>query len=274
MDSLSFGSLASLLSYDSAKRCLSPRGQRIRLTLGTTLGDLQGLLRVNEVYRNCLDEAFLSVELFEMVRQRLIALLIPEEALFGRVPEVKPLIRKHLLSLGLKEDEELISAIKVAISNYRQRDGGKRKYSINDVRVRHKAVFDWICAEQNGRCATCGKTISYGTNMELDHVLPNHLGNDPPDGSNWQFLCAPCNRGKNEWIHYSARLGRLATIHSQISDSLSEPLRHACLERDQSCGVCGASTKERELAVVKKCITGCWVLDNCVTLCSECVGRA
>jgi len=273
MDVTGFTSLAGLLSYDRTKRCLSPQSRREGATRIPTLGDLQELLRINELFCSCIDEELLATEVLEIVRQRLIALLIPEEALFGKGTEVKPLIRKHLISLGVSEDEELISAIKVAVSNYRQRDGGKRKYSINDVRVRHRMVFQRICNQQNDRCATCGKALSYGSNMELDHIFPNHIGNDPPDGSNWQFLCGPCNRGKNEWMHYSARLGRLSTIHSQLGDELSEPLRYACLERDRSCTVCGITPQNGELLVSKKCETGCWILDNCATVCVPCNAR-
>ncbi len=105
--------------------------------------------------------------------------------------------------------------------------------------------------------------------MELDHIIPDHLGNDPDTGGNWQLLCKPCNRGKNEWIHYTSKFGKVATLHSEINDYLLEPVRYAALERDEGCSFCSATPKSHSLYVKKKHPSGCWVLDNSQTVCSE-----
>lgn len=209
------------------------------------------------------DESKVCRELAELFSYRLMFLLLPEECLFGEPGRDKPVISKHLESMGVKSDEKLVRAIKFFVDNFRAKARSEQlKTSITDVYVRFPRLYDSILERQNGRCAVCGTRLTYGVNMQLDHVLPWHLGDDPSDGSNWQFLCDACNRGKGVLPHYSLSPLQANWLKPNASGQLGEEVRYAVLKRDRRCARSGRGPAEVELCVVKRFPTGCWVLDN------------
>lgn len=202
-------------------------------------------------------------ELAEFFTYRSVFLLLPEKCIFGEPELDKPIIRSHLEALGITPSEELVSAVKFFCQNFRaKRLGEARKASIGDVYMKSPRVYSAIVARQNGRCAVCGLRLTYGENMHLDHVLPWHLGDDPEDGSNWQFLCETCNRGKGVLPHYALSPLAANWMRPDQASVLREDVRYAVLIRDGQCTETGRLPTQTELTVVKRIASGCWVLDN------------
>ena len=207
--------------------------------------------------------SILAKELAELFSYRIMFLLLPEECLFSDPVRDKPVITRHLESIGVSADPDLVSAIKFFVDNFRTKTRKQQnKVSITDVFVKFRVIYDEILSRQNKRCAVCGVELLYGRNMQLDHVLPWHLGDDPADGSNWQFLCEPCNRGKGMLPHYSLSLLQSNWIKPNSSAGLSEDVRYAVLKRDGKCWRTGVLPTQAELTVEKCFQSGCWVLDN------------
>ena len=216
-------------------------------------------------------ESQLFDELAEWFRYRTIFALLPHEGLFGNTLQTKPIIRDHLIKLGIEPTDSLVRAIKFYCTNFSQKkEGYVRKISISDVYAKNRNLYSKLFEQQGGRCNCCGKPLIFGENAQLDHLLPWHLGDDPPDGSNWQFLCDVCNRGKGEFPHYV--LSRIAAnwIGPSNDGLLREDVRYAALIRDRKCTKCGKIPKEAQLGVQKRISSGCWVLDNAVALCVDC----
>jgi 5-methylcytosine-specific restriction endonuclease McrA len=209
------------------------------------------------------DEASLCRELAELFSYRLMFLLLPEECLFGEPDRDKPLIAAHLTALGVEARDDLVRAVKFLVDNFRAKTRREQtKTSISDVYVRHPKLYGTIIERQGGRCAVCGTILIYGVNMQLDHVMPWHLGDDPSDGSNWQFLCDVCNRGKGMLPHYALSSLQANWIRPAPTHGLREDVRYAALRRDGMCSVSGRRPTETELTVIKKQPSGCWILDN------------
>ncbi|MFT3857686.1 MAG: HNH endonuclease signature motif containing protein [Aquabacterium sp.] len=208
-------------------------------------------------------EEKIARELAEKFSYRLLFLLLPEECLFGAPERDKPLISAHLESMGIPPRPDIVSAVKFLIDNFRSKTRSEqKKTTITDVYVKYPKIYTEILGRQCGRCAVCGSSLIYGVNMQLDHVLPWHLGDDPSDGSNWQFLCEVCNRGKGMLPHYSLAALQSNWIKPGLSHTLGEDVRYAALKRDGVCALTGKGPTQVELEVVKKFETGCWVLDN------------
>jgi hypothetical protein len=209
------------------------------------------------------NESVVSKELGELIRYRVIFMLLPEECLFGSPDEDKPIIRRHLNALKITFDEDLVRSIKFICENFRsQRLGISRKLGISDVYIKSPNIFKTIMSKQNGRCRVCGEILEYGQNLQLDHIIPWHLGDDPVDGSNWQFLCDECNQGKGVFPYYSLRQTGSNWIRPSMLRELTTEVRYAVLIRDGSCVLSGAKPSEAKLLVRKRIDTGCWVLDN------------
>lgn len=215
-------------------------------------------------------EISICTELGEWAKHRAIVSLLPHECLFSNPLEDKPLIRDHLLNLGLPGNESLVSAIKVVCENFRNaRSGGKKtKTGIEDVHVWHPHLYNAIWDRQRGRCNYCGVKLIRGENVELDHVAPHHLGDDPSDGSNWCFSCRLCNGGKGSLAYYSLSDISITRLLS-VSPTLTPVLRFAVLARDKSCASCGSTPTVTELCIKKIIPTGCWILDNAKAVCKE-----
>jgi len=236
-------SLSWLLSYDLNSKTLNHKVIEENKSKYKTFVEFSKLIESPHFKNLGFTESQICNELIEILRQRLIATLMPSAALFSDPSEeVKPTIRKHLSLYGILDDEPLVNILKTFSQNFRRKVNGlRRKKGVDDLRVSNFAALNQIYDLQNKRCHSCGEPLYFGSNMELDHIIPDHLGNDPDNGGNWRLLCKPCNRGKNEWIHYTSKFGRVATLHSEISDVLLEPVRYASLERDGKCSVCSVT---------------------------------
>lgn len=208
----------------------------------------------------------LAAEIGEWARYRAVFMLLPEECLHEQPTEDKPLIRRHLENLGVPVEEDLVRAIKFVCQCFRATRGSQPKLSVTDVFTRHRHVYDQLMDRQNGRCAFCGVLLRYGQNMELDHVLPWHLGDDPPGGGNWHFTCDSCNRGKGMHPFYSLTPAVFNWIAPSARREILPGTRFAALVRDKRCVISGKTPRETELVVVKRVVTGCWILDNVQTV--------
>lgn len=212
-------------------------------------------------------EDVLVREISEIFRYRVMFLLLPHECLFGDPVEDKPIIREHLISLGLTVHEPLVSAIKFFCVNFRAaKEKTLRKKTITDIYIKHPNIYRILLDKQRGRCDVCGEVLEYGRNMQLDHILPWYMGDDPSDGSNWQLLCDLCNRGKGMYPHYSLQTVLFNWIRPKFSGDLREDVRYAVLTRDKRCQISGLGPKEARLVVIKRVATGCFVLDNLKTV--------
>jgi hypothetical protein len=259
--------LKSLFAYDPLTR-----GLKSDAHFGFGLG-VKDLTEFNErltlitKFLLSLNENDLIVELGEQIRFRSIFLLLPHKCLYEEPNEDKPIIREHLISLGVLPDEDLIRAIKFFCVNFRaQRTKSAKKMGISDVYIKSPHLFNSILLKQKGRCKICGEVLQYGHNMQLDHVLPWHLGDDPSDGSNWQFLCEVCNSGKGEFPYYSLTNYGFNSIRPTSENRLMPQVRVAALIRDGQCLRSSVKPTEAKLIVVKRIDSGCWVLDNTYTL--------
>lgn len=105
--------------------------------------------------------------------------------------------------------------------------------------------------------------------MQLDHIVPWHLGDDPTDGSNWQFLCERCNRGKGIYPYYSLHFVVANWLRPGDSNDLKEGVRYAALVRDKMCVRTARTPRDTQLCVIKRVQSGCWILDNVETVCED-----
>jgi hypothetical protein len=256
--------LASLVAYEPESRGVS----RLRLEEGGLRAETDPLV-VSEMAVNAIttlvaiEGSALSRELAELYSYRLLFLLLPEECLFGEPKRDRPVIEAHLNTLGVEPHEDLIRGVKFLVDNFRSKTRKEqRKPSITDVYVKYPHQYEDILGRQCGRCATCGVQLVYGNNMQLDHVLPWHLGDDPADGSNWQFLCDLCNRGKGMLPHYALSSLAANWIRPNVQHALGADIRYAALKRDRKCWKTGQGPTQTSLAVEKRRPTGCWILDN------------
>jgi 5-methylcytosine-specific restriction endonuclease McrA len=260
-----------VFGYDSSRRSISPLVYHNVPPKIDTFKELAGFLENVPLADMGITERQLCREVIELLRQRLIATLLPEEAMFGDPTEVKPIIRDHISNYSLDGDGHLVSAIKFFADNFRNKARkNKRKSSIEDVRVYYPSTFAKILKSQSERCAVCGAPLIYGDNIELDHLIPWHLGDDPSDGGNWRFLCGECNLGKHQWLHYTAIFGRVASLYAEVTNALTKAVRYAALTRDLACAGCGAKPTEASLTVRRRTNSGCWVLDNVLSYCPKC----
>jgi hypothetical protein len=244
------------------------RGLKGDAHFGTGLGAInlsqfvsQAQLLANGVLSS--NESILITEIGEQLRFRSIFLLLPSKCLYSEPSEDKPIIRDHLISLGIEPDEDLVRAIKFFCVNFRaQRLKSSKKMGISDVYIKYPHIFQKILSGQHSRCKICGEPLQYGLNMQLDHVLPWHLGDDPSDGSNWQFLCNICNSGKGEFPYYSLSNYGFNLIRPNSDDRLMPQVRVAVLMRDGACVISNQKPINTKLYVIKRIESGCWLLDN------------
>ena len=259
-----------LVEYNAKSRTLDTRqildGRVIIEDLNGVIEDLKQLSQT--VFQG--DEEALCREIGEWSRFRALFVLLPEQLLFGDAPiEEKPLITAHLEVLGVDATPSLVNAIKYVCINFRAKRSGVRKYGINDVYVKFPHIYKRILSQQGNRCCYCGIPVKIGENAELDHVWPFHLGDDPLDGSNWSICCGECNNGKGEYPFYSLTMVGVNWIGPNDKGSLTLRARFAALIRDRGCVTCGVNPTEAALQIRKRFNSGCWILDNIVSVCDQ-----
>jgi 5-methylcytosine-specific restriction endonuclease McrA len=215
--------------------------------------------------------ASIEREVSDRARFRILFTLLPADLLFEEPPiEQKPLIAEHLIAMGIEPSASLVSAVKCVCEHFQRKRSASRKFGINDVYVRFPQVYRQLMQRQNERCCYCGAQLIYGDNATLDHIWPFHLGDDPNDGANWCFACALCNRGKGEFPTYSLTGAGVNWISPNERNELTAKARFATFARDRRCVVCSTGPDTTVFCVVKKIDSGCWVLDNLKTVCTDC----
>jgi len=210
--------------------------------------------------------------------------LMPADALdrhlYRRPPPLKPLIRSHLRAIGLSgDDEDLVDILQNVIYHYTStlafpHRSPRAKRSIGEIRLNASKTYQSIRARQRGRCAACGVLFTDDVEETLDHVLPWRLIGDPPNGANWQFLCRPCNSGKQHWMSSIQAPQSFnwwyGCPEQQLTDSgATEEARFVLLTQRQGCELtnCGKGPRETSLHVVKRYETGLAIADNLEVRC-------
>ncbi len=213
------------------------------------------------------DEEKICVELGELIRFKSLFLLLPEKCIVESPPKMKPLIREHLDNLGVQHTETTVAMIRhLCLNIQNKRRGYQKKFGIGDVYVKFPRIFQEKMSKQGGRCKFCGVILNYGVNLELDHILPWFLADDPLSGVNWQFLCGECNKGKGVFPYYSLNRTWLNWVTSNYSANLNSHVRFAALCRDKQCVRTGKKPSEAKMRVIKRVESGCWVFDNVMTV--------
>lgn len=264
------GDIKDLLPFDAIGRTLSQAPGRA-LLLESNGGNLVNILAT--VLPVVADETHVCRELAEVLRYRAIFRLLPERCLFEEPDEAKPIIRSHLIAIGIAPEPDLVSAIKYFCDQFRKSQSGRtRKLGISDIYTKYRTLYREILDRQCGRCSYCGKHLEYGGDMQLDHIVPWYLGDDPHDGRNWQFTCQLCNMGKSLWPYYSLSRSACNWIGPESRPCLTPEVRYAALARDGACVKTGLSPRQCQLSVEKVIASGCWILDNVQTVSSEAPG--
>ena len=215
-----------------------------------------------------------------------VFLLLPRRSIFRSDPseKVKPLIRKHLEGLGVR-DEDLVAILKELSDQYyettpvKKRGQGrskraKTKNGIRDLR-QNQQLYRSLQSQQNGRCATCG--IELEPSIEtLDHRIPWRLVGDVSDGSNYQILCKTCNTGKTSWLS-SFQSPRCLNweYSSEAEEKPHAETRYLVLAQRGHCEKCKCSDgpQESRLLVLPKTETGLFVADNLNVFCERHIPR-
>lgn len=238
-------------------------------------------------YRIDVDAALAASEKDRFQCVPLIFGLIPKPAVFraDATSAVKPMIREHLKSFGLDENELLVDVLKDLSDNiYRTGYSAgpartrPRKASIADLRQQPE-LYRSIRAKQGARCACCGCLFGLGDKEEtLDHVIPWRLGGDPPGGWNWQLLCKRCNGAKDTLVSALTLPEYQNWIYSDFvrtlqpnADVISERGRYLVLKYYGRCQVpnCNAMPATQELAVTKNSSAAFPVFDHTSVACVE-----
>ena len=211
--------------------------------------------------------------------------LMPELAIKDRPYDlkIKPFIKAHFEELGLEQDNELIDIVKSISDQYFNTAPNRlhyfrRKFNVSDVRA--SKIFSKITERQNGRCGLCGVDFNKSNYETLDHIIPWRIIGDVPDGSNWQFLCADCNTGKNSVVSYlqlpeSINWRYSNTLLDASSDvDLTRRLRYTVLCRDEKCQELGCANNAltSELFVTKISKTSLQLHDFYKTKCKMHLG--
>jgi 5-methylcytosine-specific restriction endonuclease McrA len=205
--------------------------------------------------------------------------LMPAAALdrrqYAQAIRLKPLIRSHLSSIGLRpDDDDLVDILQNVIYHYTttmdfpNRTAIKKK-SIGEVRATAPRLYREIKARQANRCATCGLLFSDLKQETLDHVIPWRLVGDPSSGANWQFLCRPCNLGKQHWLSAiqdsDSNNWWYGCPEERLTESaVSHETRFVVLAQRPKCDVrgCGLGPRDTHLLLERQTATGLAVADN------------
>lgn len=137
------------------------------------------------------------------------------------------------------------------------------------LRQQDPSVFRRLLAEQDARCAVCGRSYQGKYEFHLDHIVPWRLGGNAI--WNLQLLCSDCNRGKRDTIsamqypaYHNWCYGDTAPLKSATLQT-----RYVRLAMSAECSTpgCSSGPREQELRVARRLESGLWVLDNLRVLC-------
>ena len=225
------------------------------------------------------DPRITDPELFSLIP--LIFGLIPRSALrspdVGDFRPIKPSIRAHILEIGFDPSNTLLAVLHSVATQFSRTFPNSitrtRKSSIADLRTMG-VPYRRLREEQSNRCKVCGATLSELTE-ELDHIIPWRLIGDPSDGSNWQILCGPCNRGKSSFVSTLQSNASMNWIYNDSLEStfldgkLSDQCRWTLLTQSQSCSVCTRGPLETELTVIPRFRDSLNIADHYFVVCSQ-----
>lgn len=209
----------------------------------------------------------------------LVFQLLPREAIdpnSGRQlsEPIKPIIMKHLVSIGLqKDDKDLVDILKTVSDQYYQ--CALAKVDKSKVAMRKKASIATLMAnqplykkklgEQNKRCPVCGSELTESGKDTLDHVLPYSLLGDISDGANWQIMCRECNTGKGDFLSAFQAKEAFNWIYPSVDTTNPSPAtRYASLCINPICSEeeCSATSATRSLRVIVENVSGLAVYSN------------
>jgi 5-methylcytosine-specific restriction endonuclease McrA len=198
----------------------------------------------------------------------LIFSMLPSKALREEYSgnKVKPLIQEHLRELEVQDDARLIEILKRIVDQYAATDINSnsdrfiRKMGISDLRS-NRSLYKKISFNQNRRCAVCGSRLGIDCKESLDHIIPFRLIGDVIDGSNWQILCEPCNRGKRDFLSSLQSLEAMNWLYGRNLSNLNTPSeegRYVTFMRMKKCShsSCLHTSKTASLFIKQHRITG------------------
>ena len=225
-----------------------------------------------------LDEIVSSVE--PALRQSILMSLIPCRV-FDRsyTGTYDAAIEEHLAALGVSVSAERRETLRNLCINLKRVEGltsteaRRKSQGIADIKA-NQPLYRRLSARQSDRCLWCGVVLLSGTVCEtLDHVVPKHLGDDLPDGSNWALACASCNEGKGNTFAWSATSGAHDFVErNDVSNPRYVSLSHrwVALRRSPQCSLCGVPPTKAELWVFRRVPTGLAIPTNCAVTCQRC----
>ena len=214
---------------------------------------------------------------------RTVFRLLPTTALHLRPGSgFRPVIRKHLIALGLQSSgrAELVlkSVAEQLISTHPalcQRWNRKRKIKMGISHVRASGKYQTLLKRQIGRCATCGCPLDEADSVELDHIVPFSFIGDVPDGANWRILCGACNLGKHSfissWFSPDAWGWVSDTGHLPATTQASLRTRYSVIATIGKCETegCGATAKDSHLRVELRVSDSFWTAQNLKVSCAQ-----
>lgn len=225
---------------------------------------------------------------------RFVWSVVPPGLLGGGSPDFRRLAEGVLRQrLGnFDGDAEVARDLAVVFKRVRQyAKFGRRATSLDLDTVRHRILLE----SQSGRCNHC--LYEFGDDYyrftieeegvvaspyvavegevvlsplyrrpELDHIIPLVFGGDSE--SNWQILCATCNRGKSDQISYF--FGLAVPSSNRVSDleDLTAGKRYAVIAETRSGGTAAVSEGDGAFyRIFRKDPAGYLNVDNLVARC-------
>jgi hypothetical protein len=187
---------------------------------------------------------------------------------------IKPLIEEHLETLSCPVNDTVLITILKAISDQyfaSKIRGNIKKKGMSDLRS-NRSLYKSIRSKQFGRCCMCGTRFDSNCRESLDHIIPYNLIGDVVDGSNWQILCEPCNRGKSYYISCLQAPEALNWVYaSKNINTITEASRYVVLMNNTKCmySSCHNTASNSRLSVSLKIKTGVCVPNHLEVLCGE-----
>lgn len=214
------------------------------------------------------------------IRQSILFSLIPEKALHPPAnASYDALIDEHLRELQIQVSQEGRETLRDLVINIvRLRglttDAARAQTAKLGTLKADNELYLSVRARQGDRCIWCGVNLSDASVMEsLEHMLPKHIGDDPPQARNWAIACTSCNSGKRDHVSWSTSPFAFDFFERndfQVDGQISLTHRWTVICRDGRCGRCGALPSEAELFVYKRVRTGLSIPTNCATICGQC----
>lgn len=222
----------------------------------------------------------LSAGIEPAFRQSVLFSLIPQKALDRSYEgSYDAAIDEHVRNLGMTLSEESKSALRNLIINVVRLRGMSADVArfqtakLRDLRA-NPGLYQRVLDRQGGRCVWCGIDLNEASvKQSLEHMLPKHLGDDPPEAHNWAVACSSCNSGKRDavaWATSPWAYDYFERTDFEVLGGISLQHRWTVLCRDRRCFWCELRSDQTELFNFKRIETGLPVPSNCGTTCSDC----